>query len=91
MCRSAIIWRPGPARGLVVELGLVVGGLLFARFVNFPGPLGAAFSIWAFFLLQSVFFLLPSSEPKRAEPVPDLDPFDRARARVMTLLEDEVG
>jgi hypothetical protein len=91
VCRSVIIWRPGPVRGLVVEFALVTGGLLFARVVNFPGPLGAAFSIWAFFLLQSVFFLLPGAEPRRNDSAPGLDPFDQARARAMALLDDEAG
>jgi hypothetical protein len=90
VCRSTIVGRSRPTRGLAVEAVLLVGGLLFARFLMFTGPFGAALSIWGFLLVQSLFFLIRGSEERRPE-TPDLDPFEQSRTRALALIDDEVG
>ena len=62
------------------------GGLLFARLLGTRSPLGMALAIWAFFLVQSFFFLLPAvgvRERTTGHP----DPFEEAHARAMEVLE----
>jgi hypothetical protein len=86
VARSAFLYRAAPARAVVVETALAGGGLLFARLLGTRSPLGMALAIWAFFLVQSFFFLLPAlgvRERTTGHP----DPFEEAHARAMEVLE----
>jgi hypothetical protein len=87
-CRSGIVYRSRPLRALFVELLLVAGGLALAGklvAVAGGGVLAAALAAWAFFLVQSVFFLIGGIEA-RPDPGP-ADPFERARSELLALLD----
>lgn len=74
-------------RGVAIEVGLTLGALGFAALLFSPGPLGMASAIWGYALVTSLFFLVSVSREgtKRAG---DIDPFDRARDRLLGLLEE---
>jgi hypothetical protein len=86
--RSGILYRSRPLRALVLESLLAAGGLALAG--QLAGPAGAggvpvALAAWGYFLVQSVFFLAGGVEA-RPDPGP-ADPFDRARAELLALLD----
>ena len=87
VARSGFLYRSSPARALLLEGALAFGGLLFARAMGGPGPLGIALGIWSFFLVQSLFFLAGGVE-ERAPATPGVDPFERARSRALALMDD---
>jgi hypothetical protein len=88
VCRSGILHRARTARALAIELGLLGGGLLLARFLAAPGLLGIALGIWGFFLVQSADFLIGGVRERSAGPA-GVDPFERARRRLTELLAEE--
>lgn len=84
--RSALACPGRGARGWAVEAMLGALGLLFAAVFAGASPLGLGLAIWSFYLVQSVFFLVGGArEP--AERHVDVDPFDAAHARVVSLIE----
>ncbi len=87
LVRSGLEYSTKGARGLFVELLLGGLGLGFASWVASPGWLGDAAGLWAFALLQSLYFLVPGRVRKGAETGVG-DPFERARERLLGLLED---
>lgn len=86
--RSGVLFQAPPARAVVLEAALVGGGLCFARFLGGPGPLGVAFAVWGFFLVQSLWFLV-GGVAERAAPARGTDPFDDAWARALAILDDD--
>lgn len=77
-------------RTLCLEMALLLGGLVAARTAFSPDPLGSAAALWAYFLVQSLFFLL--SDPAPLPPAPAKgDPFEEALRRANTLLDDPGG
>jgi hypothetical protein len=84
IARSACLYPAAPARAVLRELVLLVGGLLFARFLIGAAVPSTALALWGFFLVQSCFFLIAGA-PQRA-PVGQLDPFDEAHRRALNLL-----
>jgi hypothetical protein len=68
-----------------LEAVLVGGGLCFARFVGGPGGVGVALGLWAFFLVQSLFFLAGGVETRTRTR--HADPFDEACARAFAVLD----
>jgi hypothetical protein len=87
--RSGIAWRQPGLRGPAVE-GLLGGvGLGVAAFLATGGLLALCLAVWGYFLVQSAYFLIGGGAPRR--DAPDRDPFERARARLERLLEDEMG
>ena len=87
VARSGFLYRGRPARAVVLEAALVLGGLLFARALAGPSLLSAGLAIWAFFLVQSLFFLAGGVREREAEE-PRVDPFERARERALALMEE---
>jgi hypothetical protein len=87
LVRSGLEYSRGPARGLVIELLLGGLGLGFASWVASPGWLGTAAGLWAFSLVQSLYFLVPGLGRKESETGLG-DPFERARERLLGLLEE---
>jgi len=83
--RSGLVHRTAPARAAVLEAGLLLVGLLFARFLA-AGPLATAFGVWGFLLVQSCFFLV-GGITTRAEDGRHPDPFEEACARATEVLE----
>ena len=89
-CRSGVLYRAPFARALVLEGVLLVGGLGLAGHLMGPSTLSAILAVWGFFLVQSVFFLVAGErgERSRAEA---FDPFERARSRALSILEEKVS
>jgi hypothetical protein len=84
--RSVFLFRTRPARALAMEIGLLCGGLLFARFLAGASLISTALAIWGFFLVQSLFFLVAGvrvRSPGGSHP----DPFEEACRRASVLLE----
>jgi hypothetical protein len=86
IARSAFLYRSTPARAVVKEAALLVGGLVFARFLAGPSLASTAFAIWGFLLVQSLFFLT-SSSGVRPQAGHLTDPFEEAHGRALALLE----
>jgi hypothetical protein len=84
--RSGFLHRANPIRAVAIEAALLVGGLVFARFLAGGTLLGIALALWGFLLVQSCFFLIGGA---RARPVDGRrgDPFDEAVARATGVLE----
>ncbi len=87
VARSGFLYRGRPARTVVLEAALTFGGLLFARVLAGPTLLSAGLAIWAFFLVQSLFFLAGGVREREPEE-PRIDPFERARKRALALMEE---
>ncbi len=87
VARSGFLFRGKPARTVVLEAGLVFGGLLFARALAGGTLLSAGLAIWAFFLVQSLFFVAGGVREREPDEL-RIDPFERARKRALALMED---
>lgn len=85
VARSVFLHRTTAARAAVTEAALVVGGLLFAGASGGSSLGGVALGTWAFFLVQSLFFLVPGRQPRSDGPRPDA--FQAAVARASALLD----
>jgi len=84
--RSGVFWRTVTARAVAIEVLLIGGGLLLAQAVG-GGTLTAwALGVWAFLLVQSVYFLIGGV---RGRPTArsQQDAFDAAYGRALALLE----
>jgi hypothetical protein len=84
--RSALLYRARPAHAVAIELVLLCGGLIFAGWLASPSMLSIALALWAFFLVQSLFFLIAAAK-RRAPDSVQMDPFDEAHRRAIALLE----
>jgi hypothetical protein len=84
--RSVFLHRASSARAVVVEGVLLVGGLVFARFLASGTAQPTAFALWGFFLVQSCFFLVGGIEVRRADGRHP-DPFEEAHARAIEVIE----
>jgi len=67
-------------RAIWLAAMLLSGGLLSAWAAFFPGPLGGAAALWAFFLVQSLYFARVGPVPRRRSPTLE-DPFEEALRR----------
>lgn len=85
LCRSGIVYRQRPLRALAAEALLLAGGLALASFLAGGGPVSWALATWGYFLVQSAFFLIGGVRVRREAP--SEDPFERARAELLALLE----
>jgi hypothetical protein len=84
VARGAFLYPAAPARAAVRELTLLVGGLVFARFLTSTAVPSTALAMWGFFLVQSCFFLIAGA-PRRS-PAAHPDPFEEAHRRALNLL-----
>jgi hypothetical protein len=73
---------------VVLEVGLVGGGLLLARFLAGPSLVAIMLAVWGFLLVQSFFFLVPGAR-EGARGTPQRDPFDAAHERARALLDGQ--
>jgi hypothetical protein len=87
VARSGLLYRARTARAIVVETTLVGGGLLLARWLATPGPLGVALALWGFFAVQAGFFAIGGVGLRPPDPA-GMDRFENARRRALELLED---
>jgi hypothetical protein len=85
LCRSGLLYRSRPLRAVVLEGALCAGGLALASLLANGGVASLALGFWSYFLVQSVFFVVGGVGPREAES--PVDPFDRARAQLLALLD----
>jgi hypothetical protein len=90
LCRSGMLYRTRFARALLLEGVLLCAGLGVAGHLLAGSTFSAVLAVWAFYLVQSVFFLVSGVETRR-EGAGDGDAFEAARARALELLEQGVG
>ena len=86
LCRSGLLYRSRFARAVVLEGALLGTGLALAGHLIGASTFSAVLAVWAFYLVQSVFFLVGGIEA-RPEDAGELDPFDAAHARAEEILE----
>ncbi len=86
VCRSAILYRARPLRALLLELALLAGGLGLARSLADGSPASLALGLWGYLLVQSLFFLA-GGVTVRSGCDGRVDPFERARAGLLALLD----
>jgi hypothetical protein len=85
LARSGVLYRARPARAAVLEITLVAGGLLFARFLAGSSLFSVMLALWSFVLVQSVFFLVGGVHAR--ESAAHKDPFDAAYERATAALD----
>lgn len=86
LARSGVLYRTTPARAVAIELGLLGGGLLFARHLSGSGALSTPLALWGFLLVQSLFFVIAGTHP-RTDRARHADPFDAAHGHAVALLD----
>jgi hypothetical protein len=86
VCRSGVLYRARPARAALLEIGLLGAGLALAAFLAGGTLLRLALACWGFWLVQSAYFAVGGVAARPDDLAPE-DPFERARARILTLLE----
>ena len=84
--RSGFLYRVPQPRLLLLEAGLLGVSLAAVELLVGPGVFGIALAVWAYFLVQSLWFLVARPRPRTLEPPGD--PFERARDRLDGLLEE---
>jgi hypothetical protein len=84
LVRGVLVAESRPVRTLVIEVALGAAGLAAAAWFARGGLLALCLAIWGYFLVQSGYFLIGARGSTAAQ-----DPFDRARARLLRLLEDD--
>ncbi len=84
--RVRLFQTGGLARSLAIEGVALSIGLLLARAIAGPDPMHVALALWAFFLPQSLYFLVGGVVTRR-DPIDGLDPFDAAYHRAEALMD----
>jgi hypothetical protein len=84
--RSVFLYQTKPGRAVVAEGGLALVGLGVAYLLIGPSWISVALALWAFLLVQSVFFLVGGVHERDPE-ADGRDPFDVARARVIEIVD----
>jgi hypothetical protein len=88
LVRSGWLFRRSLVRAVAVEVGLAAAGFLLARLLVGPTVLGWGLAFWAFFLVQSLFFLVADLEEGPAgDPRAKGDAFELAHRRALEILE----
>ncbi|TMA33643.1 MAG: hypothetical protein E6J87_09610 [Deltaproteobacteria bacterium] len=85
--RGFVLPNPHTLRALAVEAAFGAAGLAAASHFARGGLLALCLALWGYFLVQSGYFLIGARGPGAGEAA--LDPFDRARAQLLRLLEDD--
>jgi hypothetical protein len=85
-CRSGVLYRSRPARALLLETTLLGTGLALAAFLAGGSLARLALAVWGFWLVQSAYFAVGGVAARPHDAAPE-DPFERARARILALLE----
>ena len=85
----AMLFASRPLRQLAIEALLATVGLAAAASVAGSGPISIAFALCAYLLVQSGFFLIAeAAAPRVGDPE---DGFERARDRLLRLLDSQLG
>ncbi len=85
--RGVLLPETRTLRAFAIEAMLGVAGLAAADFAARGGLFALCLAVWGYFLVQSGYFLIGGAAQQPGEPA--RDPFDRARARLERLLEDD--
>lgn len=83
--RSGFFYAAPLPQAVMRELILLFGGLFLARFVGGTAAIPTSGALWAFFLVQALFFLMPRREGAARGRG---DAFDAAYRRALSLLEE---
>ena len=86
VCRSGVLYRSRPARAWLLELALLGTGLALAAFLAGGSLLRLALACWGFWLVQSGYFAVGGVAARPEDEAPE-DPCERARTRILALLE----
>jgi hypothetical protein len=86
VCRSGVLYRSRPARALLLEVTLLGAGLALAAFLAGGNLVRLALACWGFWLIQSAYFAAGGVAARAEDATPE-DPFERARTRILGLLE----
>jgi hypothetical protein len=85
--RSGLACPGRGLRGWAIEALLAAVGLGLAAALGGASLLSFALAFWAFYLVQSVYFLIGGAR-ERGAPDARVDPFDAARARAVSLMDN---
>ena len=90
--RSLLLHPPLGASAILREAAIFLGSLLLAGWMMQGvghGPLALGAAAWAFFLVQSLFFLTPGRATRA--PAASGDAFEQATRQLRGLLDDGLG
>jgi hypothetical protein len=87
LVRGALLAEGRPLRALAIEAVFGAAGLAAAAHFARGGLFALCLAFWGYFLVQSGWFLIGGRAAGAGEMA--RDPFDRARARLVRLLEDD--
>lgn len=87
--RSGFLYRRRAARALVIESALLLVALVLVQLFTSAarGALPIASAVWAFFLVESLYFLIGGISNRRESAVSE-DPFERAARKAEAVMED---
>ena len=85
--RGVVLVERRTLRALAIEAVFAVAGLAAAAHFARGGLFALCLALWGYFLVQSGWFLIGGGAASAGESA--RDPFDRARARLLRLLEDD--
>ena len=86
--RGVLLAHGRTPRALAIEIVFGAAGLAAAAHFARGDLFALCLAVWGYFLVQSGWFLIGGSA---GAPAAERDPFDRARARLLRLLEDDRG
>ncbi len=86
VCRSLFLYRAAVVRALAIEIGLGTAALAAGYVVAGASTWSLAAALWAYWLVQSTFFLIGSERRERA-PEPSSDPFEAAAKNASELMD----
>ena len=84
--RSGVCFQGGLLKSIAAEISLCLGGGALAGFFTPHSTVTWALSIWLFFLVQSLYFVIFRDSAEADEERVELDPFDRARGQAERIL-----
>ena len=88
--RSGLLYRAKIGRAFAIEGILFLVATSVAQLLAGSTVLSYGLAVWAFFLVESAFFLFEGAR-SRAESGPPEDPFERARREATRLMEELPG
>lgn len=81
----AVSYGAKPLRTLALEVALFGVALVAARLFGGTSPFAAALGVWSFCLVQSLYFLFLTPQPRESTAAPE-DAFDIAHRRALAVL-----
>jgi hypothetical protein len=87
--RSGICFPEHAGRKIISELVLSLGTVSLVITLTPASALGWSLTIWMFFLIQALYFVMYETECNPQETI-QLDPFEKAREQAENILSSEV-